>query len=236
MLIETRTLRVMKLRPNQERRRANLRILVKEAKPDGSAADLARLTGIAEQQLSHWETGFRNMNNRSASRLETSRGKPAGWMDQDNDPQAPAGDLVSRKVPLIAWDEARRHGEAMDFNANKKDSASFVVHDDELLDQGAFALRVRGDSMVSSDGKPSFPEGCIIIVEPIGPAGPRPGQHVIVQLSTAKEAVFKKLVEFDGQLWLKPLNSQYPIAPLPADAHILGVVVSVQNHEAIPRL
>jgi SOS-response transcriptional repressor LexA len=60
-----------------------------------------------------------------------------------------------------------------------------------------------------------------------------PGDHVIVQLPSAVEAVFKTL-EFDGQhYFLKPLNSRYPISEMPSDARVVGVVVSVQNHQAI---
>lgn len=227
----------MKSRPKSPRRLdnarrvANLEVLISEAKVN--ASKFAELTGFAEQQISHWRTGFRGISDPTASRLERSRGKPAGWMDQDNDPQAPAGDHVPRKVPLIAWDQVRRRFESMEA-AREQDVAESVVHDDASLDQRAFALKVRGDSMVNAEGKPSFPEGCIIIVEPTETASP--GEYVIVQLSTAKEAVFKKLVEFDGQQWLTPLNSRYPNSQLPDDAQIIGVVVSVQHHEAIPRV
>lgn len=225
MSIETATIeRIM--RPNPARRRAKLRLLVKEA---GNAAELSRLTGIREQQFSHWETGVRTISNFTASRLEAARGKPPGWMDFDDDPEASAGDPVTRKVPLIAWANAGRRGESMQFNDS--DAASWVVHTDVTLDQRAFALKVRGDSMENSSGEPSFPEGCIIVVDPSVEAAP--GDHVIVQLTTATEAVFKTL-EFDGQLYfLKPLNSRYPISPMPADARVVGVVVEVQNHKAI---
>lgn len=198
----------------------------------GSASKLAEVTPFSEAQISHWRTGFRGISNSTASRLETARGKPAGWMDEDDDPQTAVGDHVPRKVPLIALGEVRRHIESMEA-ATKQDVADSVVHDDASLDRRAFAIKVRGDSMVSTEGKRSFPEDCVIIVEPTDTA--EPGEHVIVQFPTAKEAVFKKLVEFDGQLWLTTLNSRYPNQPL-ADAQILGVVVSVQHHEAIPRL
>jgi SOS-response transcriptional repressor LexA len=219
------------MRPNPTRRLSRLRQLVKEA---GSAAELSRLTGIKEAQFSHWERGVRKMRDSTASRLEAARGKPPGWMDRDDEPEASAGDQVPRTVPLIALDEVRKHIESMDHSAAEHSWVDTVVHPDPELDRRAFALRIKGDSMESSDGKYSFPEGCIVIVVPTETA--EPGEHVIVQLSTAKEAVFKKLVEFDGQRWLKPLNSVYPISPMPADARILGVVVSVQHHEEIPRL
>jgi SOS-response transcriptional repressor LexA len=103
--------------------------------------------------------------------------------------------------------------------------APSVYAPDASIGDGVFALRVRGDSMVDNAGSPSFPDGCIIVVDPTVKA--MPGDHVVVRLPAVEEAVFKKLELFDGQLHLKPLNSRYPIAPMPLDARIVGVVVKI---------
>lgn len=98
---------------------------------------------------------------------------------------------------------------------------------------GAYALKVRGDSMVNAAGGLSFPAESIIVVDPT--VDPKPGYPVVVKLKDAAEAVFK-IYEFDGQQYfLKPLNPRYPIAPMPVDARILGVVISVQ-FETLPHL
>jgi SOS-response transcriptional repressor LexA len=79
--------------------------------------------------------------------------------------------------------------------------------------------------MVDSAGGLGFPDGCIIVVDPTVTA--MPGDHVIVRLKTADEAIFRKL-ECDGDLrFLKPLNPAYPNMPLSSDAKIAGVVVQV---------
>lgn len=97
---------------------------------------------------------------------------------------------------------------------------------------GTFALRVEGDSMMNPAGiMPSFPAGSLIIVDPT--REPKPGYPVIVKLAGVPVAVFKMLELYDGKRQLKPLNPRYPIAPMPDDARIVGVVTSLL-YETVP--
>jgi SOS-response transcriptional repressor LexA len=82
-----------------------------------------------------------------------------------------------------------------------------------------FALRVRGDSMISDRGD-SLPDGSLIVVEPDMEA--RPGDYVIA-LTPDRQVSFKQLVSDAGDLYLKPLNPRYPIKPL-GGSRIVGVV------------
>ncbi len=79
-----------------------------------------------------------------------------------------------------------------------------------------FALRVIGDSM-----EPEFKEGAIIIVDPAGVV--EDGSYVIA--AQGDEYIFRQLVVSNGEMSLKALNDAYPTLPLPAGAHIKGVVV-----------
>lgn len=49
-----------------------------------------------------------------------------------------------------------------------------------------------------------------------------PGDNVIA-LNIANETTFKQLVKDGGDLYLKPLNSRYPIKPL-GTGRVIGVV------------
>jgi SOS-response transcriptional repressor LexA len=101
------------------------------------------------------------------------------------------------------------------------------VHAPPSASDKAFALRVHGDSMVNPAGGPlSFPAESIIVVDPNILAAP--GDPVVVKLRDAEEVAFR-MFEFDGREYsLKPLNSHYPEVPMPADARVVGVVISVQ--------
>lgn len=82
-----------------------------------------------------------------------------------------------------------------------------------------YALRVHGDSMVSEVAD-SFPEGSIIVVEPEMDA--LPGDYVIA-VNEQGETTFKQLIKDGGDLYLKPLNTRYPIKLL-GQARVIGVV------------
>lgn len=87
----------------------------------------------------------------------------------------------------------------------------------------AYALQVKGDSMVRPDGT-GFPEGCYILVEPR--RRPRSGDFVVVRFADADEETFKQFV-LDGQVRvLRSLNPTYTTKHvLGPDAEILGTVI-----------
>lgn len=49
--------------------------------------------------------------------------------------------------------------------------------------------------------------------------------RIHAKLPVSNEATFKKLVNDSGRLYLKPLNTGYPIEPLDEQCRIVGVVV-----------
>lgn len=85
----------------------------------------------------------------------------------------------------------------------------------------AYALRVRGDSMVSMDGRRSYPEGTVIIVDP--DVQHDHGRRVVARIGD--ETTFKELVRDTGAWFLRPLNPQYRMIELGPDSAICGVVV-----------
>lgn len=220
----------MSARPNNERRFAKYLELVKEA---GSPAELGRIVGLKDQYLSLINTRRRQIGDDIADRLEVAMGKSPGWMDIEDGAYTRGNVVVddrrARKFWLVSWALAGRLDEQMAVNSERE--FVDVVDADPLISERAFALRVRGDSMVSSTGGPSFPDGCIIVVDPSVTA--THGDNVVVQLLAAGEAVFK-VYEFDGgKYFLKPLNSRYPIDPMPEGARIIGVVVHSQDNQKI---
>ncbi len=67
-----------------------------------------------------------------------------------------------------------------------------------------YALRVRGESMKTPDGKPSYANGNIIYVDPDQEGVS--GNRIITRLDDRCEATFKQLVEEDGKRLLQALN------------------------------
>lgn len=89
-----------------------------------------------------------------------------------------------------------------------------------------FALTVTGHSMVSASGPYSFPPGTVVFVNPDIEA--QQGHFVVVRHNLDTEFTFKRLMRDAGRWVLEPLNPRYDVLPLPADAHICGVVVKAE--------
>lgn len=87
-----------------------------------------------------------------------------------------------------------------------------------------YALRVRGSSMLNPHGAPSFPDGCLIFVNP--DMEPENGQFIVTQLPDDGGFTFKRFTNDAGQRFLESLNPKFEMIPMPRDAPVLGVVVA----------
>lgn len=83
------------------------------------------------------------------------------------------------------------------------------------IEAEAFALRVTDDSM-----EPEFAQGCIIIVDPTGPA--THGAYVLAEV--AGEFIFRQLSSKGSSLQLVALNSNYPSVSINSITSVKGVV------------
>ena len=90
----------------------------------------------------------------------------------------------------------------------------------------AFWLEVKGDSMTAPMGQ-TFLEGTLILVDT--QVEPTPGRYVVAKLTDSNEATFKKLVEDNGQRYLKPLNPAYPMIKIDGNCKIVGVAVETKQ-------
>lgn len=199
-------------------RLANLHLLIEEA---GSKAELARRTGANESHLSQITTGVRNVGPALARDLEKGMDKPSGWMDL---PQEKPSNPVTPHiwVPLISWTEADMWGSQVVANeANLKIPTTAVVGG-RLLSGKCFALRVSGDSMVNPAGRPTYPPGCAVIVDP--DRSPIDGDRVIVKIPNVNEPTLKVYTVDSGRVLLRAFNPQYPSLPWLDGMKVLGVV------------
>lgn len=184
----------------------------------GSQADFCRKAELQPAQVNQWLTGYRNLGEKAARKIESKIGLKPFWLDSnlgdniEGDNFSPTVGLRG-SVPLISWVQAGNWESIID---------TLAIGEGERIEttykakKHTYALRVQGDSMEAM-----FPDGCIIIVEPED--NPRPGQYVIVR-QNGDEATFKQLIQDGSTLFLKPLNPRYPIMELRKDAVFCGVV------------
>ncbi|KIU72735.1 Repressor protein CI [Bacillus thuringiensis Sbt003] len=107
-----------------------------------------------------------------------------------------------------------------------KGDAERWVSTTKKASDSAFWLEVEGNSMTAPTGsKPSFPDGMLILVDP--EQAVEPGDFCIARLG-GDEFTFKKLIRDSGQVFLQPLNPQYPMIPCNESCSVVGKVIASQ--------
>lgn len=188
----------------------------------GGPAQVARESGTPKSHFSAMSAAKRGLGDDLAEKLETLYNKPAGWFDQPvGDVNVVAGPALRGQVPLISWVRAGSFCEAMD---------PFAPGDAERWmdcpvnhSSSTFALRVRGDSMTAPHGNGrTYPEGCIIFVDPER-RSPVNGERIVACLESTHEVTFKVYKNEDGRQWLQPLNPSHE--PIRESFKVLGTVL-----------
>lgn len=190
---------------------------------------VGKALGIARASVAQWETAPPNGTQPDPEKWprlaeiygctidELLRG-PAGGINAPNVEEVTPPRF---KLPLISWVSAGLKEDAFDPYA--PGNAEAWIDFDGPFSPGAVCLRVRGQSMTSSNGtEPTFPDGCFIGVEP--DRMPKSGEFAVFRFNNSNEATFKRYVK-DGPLeLLVALAAGYPVITLSDDAQLVGTV------------
>lgn len=185
----------------------------------GDRGELTRATGLSKGRISQLLDPDEPFGEQAARGLERRLQLPERYLDREPVSNTEPAPDVRGGVPLISWIKAGSWDEATDpFHPGDAEEwiPSMRPHSGR-----AYALRVRGDSMTSPHGK-SYPEGCIIIVEPER-RSPVNGERVIAKLEGSNDVTFKVYKEEDGRRWLQPLNTSHE--PIREPFKVLGTVI-----------
>jgi SOS-response transcriptional repressor LexA len=211
-----------------------------EEKNGGNQSELARVVDVTPQAVQQWMSGKTAPRGRNLAKVAEflgvtpaflQYGERAGTLRVEEAPfprysgTVQEGPPLRGRVPLISWVQAGNFQSAVD-NLHPGDADEWA-ETTVPIHKHTYALRVNGDSMTSPAGEPSFPHGCIIIIEPDAIDSPdrMVGRFVIVKRTDhGGEATFKQLVKDAGRFYLKPLNPQYQMMELDAEDVFCGVV------------
>ena len=202
-------------------------ILGCQKRPTGVAAEI----GISTSAMSQLMNGpTKKMKAETALGLELATGYRASWLIHGKGPKlvntnVERGPTRTGDVPLIDWITAGTWEPATDAlppGAAERWLPCVVRHSDQT-----FALTVRGDSMTAPYGR-SYPEGCIIYVDP-ELRSPVNGQRIVARMDHTHNVTFKVFKEEDGRRWLQPLNPSH--LPLTEPFHVVGAVIGTWTDE-----
>lgn len=151
-----------------------------------------------------------------------------GYKDR-SEPNVTPAQIGVRRVPVISPIQAGEWAEIVDI-FQPGDASEWLLTDIELS-EGAFALDIRGNSML-----PDFNPGDRVIIDPA--VSPQPGDFVAAK-NGEQEATFKKYrprgMDAQGNMVfeLVPLNEDYPT--LRSDVQPIRIVGTMVEHRKYRR-
>lgn len=187
-----------------------------------SQAQLAKLCGYsAASRIGNYELGERKVSADDALIISEVLGvSPAELMFGAQSDQV----ISNYKYPLLIKIQAG----AFTNNCNsytEKDAVAWIPTTKKASDN-SFWLEVEGHSMTAPQGgKPSFPEGILILIDPEEPVSI--GDFCIARLH-GDEFTFKRLIRESGQIFLEPLNPRFDLIPINSNCTIIGKVIKSQ--------
>lgn len=210
----------------------NTRYLVNQI---GGVSNFAEKIGKSQSQASQFAgtNPIKGIGNKVAREIEDAFEKPHGWLDiqhADEDKNKSIEPNVSaplalngRLVPVISWVQAG--------SWTSVESVPVGTQFDEWLPpnpkcgKNGYGLEVVGESML-----PDFrPRDKIYVNPDFQPDDLKTGDLVIMSCEGEAEATFKKLIVESGNMYLQPLNPDWPekTMPLVDGCKLVGKVVGL---------
>lgn len=190
---------------------------------------IADAIGVSKTSVIYWERGDNLPKHESLTTLATVLGVETDYLLYGKgtyviEPNVSSPiPLAGRLIPVISWVQAGAW--------TTVDSVPAGTQFEEWLPpnpkcgKNGYGLQVVGESML-----PDFRPGDKIYVNPdFQPSELKTGDLVIVSCEGDREATFKKLIIESGNMYLQPLNPDWPVKTIPLEdgCKLVGKVVGL---------
>lgn len=186
---------------------------------------LAVKAGVVRRQIAAYEAGKSKPRENVLANLAAALGASTQWLatgeGEGPDVSNVRRTVTVRDMPVVSM-ASLTHFEPN--NPNHKFSAIDFIPAPHEAGEFSFGVIVQGESMESWSG-PSFPDGTIIVVDP--EANIEDGDFGVFIETNSHQATFKMYTVDQGEAYLQPLNSVYPIFNA-KDYALIGKVISAQ--------
>ncbi len=209
-----------------------------------SQTAIADRFGIRPQAVSQWASGSTKPEAAKLDLLARLLGCSVTYLltgeevqeDEDWERAYKNGEPAGKPIPIVNYITAGQwRSSASDSDYGDDDNAWPIwLETDQPASSEAFALEVRGDSML-----PTFVPGDRVIVDPA--VEPRPGDVVVASIEGDTEAVLRKyrVVGFDSErkpiFDLVPLNEDYPVLQINErqPGRIVGTMIEHRRYRRV---
>lgn len=172
--------------------------------------DVSERIGISASAVTQWENDNTGLSAENLLKLSSILRCNPNWLllgAGDPDDTTLSGKTTLNGIPVISWVQAGDWAETF-CESSRKDFEYIETPLD--VSEKAFALIVKGQSMTTTNGDLSIPEGAIVIVEPeFGYLEDINGKIVVAQQKESSEATIKKFVIDGPNKYLVPLNPRF---------------------------
>lgn len=189
-------------------------------------AELASHVGIVQRQIAAYEGGEAKPREKVLGNLAAALGTTPEWLSHGEGLGPVIGiarrTVTVREIPLLSNQD---YALMLMQGGDAAPISGYIPAPIECSDK-AFAVRITGDSMLSSTG-PSFPDGCIVTFDP--ETSPKSGDFVLVISSYESSRIrFKKIIFEGNNHILISLNSDEHPPELVTNPDILATAIHMQ--------
>ncbi len=190
--------------------------------------DLAERFSVSKGAVGHWMTGKREPSLHDIAGILAFVGVNNAVINSDGSISIEKED-INHQPPIYQYPlftKVQAGAFSTEFNSyTQKDAVSWIPTAKKASER-AFWLEVEGQSMTAPPGgKPSFPEGMLILVDPEEEV--EFGDFCVARLLN-DEFTFKRLIREGGVEYLEPLNPRYDLIPINGNCTIIGKVIKSQ--------
>ena len=200
------------------------RLLGEVRKSEGmTQIKFATLVGLGQAHVSQITNRRRRIGDEAARRIEAAFGLNRGFLDHPTGEDAVTTAVpTERRVPVMSWTDR--------LPPNKRTGDELTIPTSAVASPLWYALQIQGDDTYDVRAGTGIPPGAYVIIDPALPGDV--GDVVVIRLRTG--AVLRQIVVSAGVRYMKPLNPQYPIEPMPRHAVHAGVAVRWEHGQDIP--
>ncbi len=197
----------------------------------GRGMALARALGVTSKAVSKWLNAESMPRHGKIHEIANFLQTDPIWLQMGGSDESGIvmlGNIVgnSYSYPLLSSSTARFDSE----NLEDVEISGTIqrISTEKRASAASFWLEVKGHSMNAPHGvKPSFPEGMLILVDPVERSNLKPGDFCTAEIGNSSDVIFRQFINEAGIDYLVALNPSFPMTEFKQrEVKLVGKVVA----------